>query len=390
MCDLEVNVKKHRASMRPVCRRLGLEIPEYLDFATCIRLYTLEDPCIFKLVNATIAKFEAWRPDSDRSDAQFAQAGAKDTGLHEVLPFIVYLDRSLAALPARFLFKGRCHRGVKRVFGGAGQPHCPEAAFPDGSSYVSLRFLSTSRKLELMYADRFCGKTGARTIFAMEAVHGYCIDKFSVYGPSEAEVLFRPLTKWCVKASVKQCDPLGIHDAAGGFPDNVIVGQCSAAQSYDYDYDLRVARAEREKEEQEARARQQLALRRQQRQQGEEEGQRQFVLRVANNYNPFVKSNSKRLKSAAHSAAASMGTSVRQYDDSDTSVSGVTGFCARILLCASVNKGAFLEMLERECQGEGMRWGTNSHDDICPDEEGWQNVAHSLVSRVQRSQQHPP
>merc|ERR1712139_251592 len=103
-----------------------------------------------------------------------------------------------------------------------------------------------------------------------------------------------------------------------------------------------------------------------------------FAMRVANKNNPLVKSNSNRLKSAMRKAAASMGTFVREYDDSDTRVSGWTGFRAKILLEEDVNKDEFLRRLKRECQKEKMTWGTSSDDDICPDEDGWANALHSV------------
>ena len=48
--------------------------------------------------------------------------------------------------------------------------------------------LTKSRKMELMYEPRFCGKEGPRTIFDIAACQGYRIEDFSFYGKAEAEV----------------------------------------------------------------------------------------------------------------------------------------------------------------------------------------------------------
>lgn len=46
-----------------------------------------------------------------------------------------------------------------------------------------------------MSRPEFCGAgPGPRTIFAIEAKHGYSVSQLSFYGESEAEVIFRPLT----------------------------------------------------------------------------------------------------------------------------------------------------------------------------------------------------
>jgi hypothetical protein len=73
-----------------------------------------------------------------------------------------------------------------------------------------------------MYDERFCGHTGARTIFTITAKRAYSIEKFSFYGESEAEVLFLPLSSFTVKTVLKQCDPKMVHDSKGGFPDQVM------------------------------------------------------------------------------------------------------------------------------------------------------------------------
>jgi hypothetical protein len=78
-----------------------------------------------------------------------------------------------------------------------------------------------------MYQERFCGKTGPRTIFTIDAKCGYKIELFSDLGP-EAEVLFPPLTKLQVTNSMKHCDPLCIADNDAGLPDQICLKQVDA------------------------------------------------------------------------------------------------------------------------------------------------------------------
>jgi hypothetical protein len=77
----------------------------------------------------------------------------------------------------------------------------------------------------LMYKDRFCGKTGPRTVFTIDAKCGYKIELFSFFGEEEGEVLFPPLALLAVMHSSKQCDPQCIVDKDAGMADQIIMKQ---------------------------------------------------------------------------------------------------------------------------------------------------------------------
>jgi hypothetical protein len=82
-----------------------------------------------------------------------------------------------------------------------------------------------------MYEERFCGKTGPRTVFTIDAKCGYRIELFSFFGEEEAEVLFPPLTLLEVTHSSKQCDPQCIVDKDAGMADQIIMKQVMPSTS---------------------------------------------------------------------------------------------------------------------------------------------------------------
>jgi len=131
---------------------------------------------------------------------------------------------SRPACVQRCLLRGTCYRGVKTVFPSP-QHHDPQRHFPVGSAIIWYEFKSTSERAELMYADHFCGMSGARTIFTIEAAQAYRISRLSAFGEDEAEVLFRPLTRLEVLSAAKLNDPLNATEASGGFPDSVALRQ---------------------------------------------------------------------------------------------------------------------------------------------------------------------
>ena len=127
------------------------------DFALSIHVYSLDNPSIYGIVNG-----EMYSPQRDQGP------GGISNRLRACLPYIKYLCVALEQLPEQFVFSGRCLRGVKWVFPNT-DDHDPEQYFHTGKKVTWYEFKSTSRKMELMYEPRFCGKDGARTIFDIEA-----------------------------------------------------------------------------------------------------------------------------------------------------------------------------------------------------------------------------
>ena len=142
------------------------------------------------------------------------------------MPYIKYLDRALTLLPEKFHYAGHCQRGVQYVFPSS-EDHDPVKHFPTGKHLFFYEFKSASTKRSVMSNDQFCGQdpTKPRSIFDIEAIAACSISAFSEYGTAEAEVLFRPLAKFCVVHASKKCDPTRAYDSSGGFPDTVALRQ---------------------------------------------------------------------------------------------------------------------------------------------------------------------
>ena len=122
------------------------------------------------------------------------------------MPYIKFLDTSLERLPAKYLFKGRLNRGVKWAFPKP-EEHDPEAHFPEGRQFFWYEFKSAAREFKVMYQPMFCGESGPRTIFTIEACQSYMIEPFSHY-PEEAEALLSYLTVPSPGARLlSQCSP---------------------------------------------------------------------------------------------------------------------------------------------------------------------------------------
>lgn len=208
--DWEALLAEKRDEIAEVIRRTMGEDSKYpVDYGLAIYVYTLDNPAIHKHVNgAMISSFRAQGPSG------------LSANLAHCLPFIKLLDSALASLPPQFAFSGRCFRGVKHVFPSPAQ-HSPETHFPEGKELFWYHFTSTSWNHRVMSHAQFCGHSGPRTIFVVETIKGYRVEEFSHFGVLEAEVLFRPLSKFVVKSAFKLCQ-LGGDE---GFPDNVVLTQ---------------------------------------------------------------------------------------------------------------------------------------------------------------------
>lgn len=162
--------------------------PSYrLDFAVAIYVYTLENPGVYRVINREMFNHERLLPGA---------AGGISDGLRVCMPYIKFLDSALEALPDAYVYRGQVCRGVKFVYPSPAQ-HNPQSYFHINAHVMWYEFKSTSYNLEVMTRPGFCGvAAGPRTIFKVDAVRAYLIEKFSHFQglKSECEVLFRPLS----------------------------------------------------------------------------------------------------------------------------------------------------------------------------------------------------
>jgi hypothetical protein len=214
--QLRALVAGKRGGMRAMLRAEG--VADYReDFALAIFLYTLENPALYKAINGALRA-------KDR-----VSSGRLSDQLRACMPFVKFLCEALANAPAKFVFLGRCHRGVKWAFPSP-DAHNPAAFFYPGKEFWWYDFKSTSEEFDTMYKPYFCGDRGPRTIFSIEGVRGVRISAFSAVA-SEKEVLFTPGSKFAVKRVQKKLRPQDLFAgaAAGGFPDEVQLGPAADA-----------------------------------------------------------------------------------------------------------------------------------------------------------------
>jgi hypothetical protein len=202
-------VRDKRADMRAILIREGVSAYRE-DFALAIFLYTVEHPQLYKAINGAL-----------RARDRVSAAGALSDAMRACLPYAKFLCEALAGAPAKFIFDGRCHRGIQWAFPSP-DAHDPETFFYVGKEFWWYEFKSTSEDFGTMYKPYFCGDRGPRTIFSIDGVRGVRISAFSAVA-SEKEVLFAPGTKFKVVRVQKKLRPqdLAAGAPAGGFPDEV-------------------------------------------------------------------------------------------------------------------------------------------------------------------------
>ena len=179
MEELAFVIETRVPTMRATLEREGIASFS-MDCAIAIYLYTIDEPKLYKFINTACHA-------ADRDVGQ----GGLSPSLRACMPYIKFLDTALERLPAKYHFKGRANRGVKWAFPKP-EDHDPEAHFPKGRQFFWYEFKSAAFKFEVMYQETFCGESGPRTIFTIEACESYMISAFSQF-PTEAEALFRPL-----------------------------------------------------------------------------------------------------------------------------------------------------------------------------------------------------
>ena len=206
----------------PLSYQLDLPLSYQLDDALIIYLYTLNDPPIYAVINR-----ELWNPDRRVPGATGAYS--INPRLLACLPFIKSLISACKSLPAEYIYSGKVRRGVKYVYPSLDH-HDPEAHFQMGKMLMWFEFKSTSKRQEVMTRPHFLGVgAGARTLFDIEVLEAYCIEKFSIFqgARSEFEVLILPFAKFEVLMAQKNIiDPKETHSLEkSGFPDVVFLRQ---------------------------------------------------------------------------------------------------------------------------------------------------------------------
>ena len=210
MEELAFAVEVRIPELRATLVREGIEGVYRLDFALAIYLYTINAPKLYEIINSA----------SHATDRDSGPGGLSPR-LRACLPYIKFLDAALAALPAKYLHTGRVNRGIKWAFPSP-ETHDPERHFPIGKRFFWYEFKSAARDFQVMYQPCFCGESGPRTIFTIDACQSYRIEAFSHF-PTEAEVLFRPLAHFEVTFTQKKLLAKHLQPGApkGGFPDEV-------------------------------------------------------------------------------------------------------------------------------------------------------------------------
>ena len=210
--ELQFAIQMREPTLRATLEREG--IPDFrMDFAVAIYLYTIDTPKLYEIINTAAHA-------ADREEGP----GGLSPQLRACMPFIKFLDCALEALPDKYVFAGRVNRGVKWAFP-TPDDHDPEAHFPKGKQFFWYEFKSAAQQFDVMYNEMFCGESGPRTIFTIDACQSYMISKFSQF-PTEAEALFRPLAQFEVTFTQKKLLPKHLRPGAtGGFPDEVHLKQ---------------------------------------------------------------------------------------------------------------------------------------------------------------------
>ena len=208
--ELVFLVQRLGPAMHVVIEDEGLQGMLTVDQAVAIRLYTVEYPSVYSAMNGVLSCPK--RREGVR---------AVSAELLQAVPFIRFLHAALKALPARFRYSGRCYRGIRHVFPSM-RDHDVARHYRGKESLFFYEFKSASTAKALMVEDRFCGRTGARTIFEIDAVCGYSIEALSHFGAQEKEVLFPPLAEFKFVSCAQLCDPDGPNDLG---PDIVVLQQ---------------------------------------------------------------------------------------------------------------------------------------------------------------------
>jgi len=150
-----------------------------IDQAAAIYLYTMECD-VYKLLNKSLL-------DKNRGSE-----------IGPFLPFLKLLLTALKKLPTHD--KKVAYRGMKFSSEKEKQDRIVsiyEELKSDQKKVVWWNLSSTTEKIEILQSEQFCGKTGSRVMFTINAsenggISGKNIQNYSRFGTGEAELLFPP------------------------------------------------------------------------------------------------------------------------------------------------------------------------------------------------------
>ncbi len=153
------------------------------DESASIMLYTMGwkplDKCLYVVLNATLR--------------------AKDR--EQLTPWFLYLRLLLNALFRLPAISRTLFRGIKLDM---------VDQYVMGHTVIWWGFSSCTTVMNVLQSEQFLGKTGVRTMFAIECLNGKDIRKHS-YFPSEDEILLLPATHFKVSSCLNQGDLHIIH-----------------------------------------------------------------------------------------------------------------------------------------------------------------------------------
>lgn len=104
------------------------------------------------------------------------------------------------------------------------------AQYPQGKTFVWWVFSSCTRSMQVLQSEQFLGKTGARTLFAIECKGGKDIQQHSLF-PAEDEVLLIAVRKLQVVSCLDSGNGLFIIQLKEVDSDNPLLGTSTGANS---------------------------------------------------------------------------------------------------------------------------------------------------------------
>eukprot|EP00300_Choanocystis_sp_HF-7_P024020 c25412_g1_i1.p1 GENE.c25412_g1_i1~~c25412_g1_i1.p1 ORF type:complete len:1176 (+),score=183.35 c25412_g1_i1:1-3528(+) len=158
------------------------QIPELtVEHIIALRLYTLQRPRIYRLLNMALTSPTRWTEQGLSAD------------LTSCLPLIKLLTIALESLPPSFVGPMEGYRAIRDQADYEEEEY--EHRYARDSSFYWYSFASATTDNRV--AREFAGRDGLRTIFKITAVRAYNIQRFSMF-PREMEFMFPPLTRFRV------------------------------------------------------------------------------------------------------------------------------------------------------------------------------------------------
>jgi len=136
-------------------------------------------------------------------------------------PWDLYLKLFVTSLEKLPSVSQTIYRGVKMDL---------SAQYPQGKTFVWWAFSSCTRSVQVLQSEQFLGKTGARTLFAIECKAGKDIRQHSLF-PTEDEVLLIAVRKLQVVSCLDSGNGLFIIQLKEVDSDNPLLGTSTGTNS---------------------------------------------------------------------------------------------------------------------------------------------------------------